>query len=141
MDTLLSTDFGSESEDDNFNPAPAVGSDDDGAGESDVEETSKPRRNGTISTRQSPPRENYSDERVGEQGSAADGKSSNTGNVEGNQDEDEDDNDGEKGDAPAGALRMDGARDDDDEEDEDDDEDDDDAVFVSLTMHFNIAHV
>ena len=38
---LLAEDFGSESEDDNFNPAPAEDSDNDAAGESDEEVNSR----------------------------------------------------------------------------------------------------
>ena len=52
MANLLDTDFGSESEDDNFNPAPAVGSDDEGQGDSDNEEAVKEKTNGTSAARQ-----------------------------------------------------------------------------------------
>ena len=38
MNTLLNTDFESESEDDNFNPAPAVNSDDEAGPGSDAED-------------------------------------------------------------------------------------------------------
>ena len=43
---LLNQDFGSESEDDNFNPAPADDSDNEAAGNSDDEVSPKPATNG-----------------------------------------------------------------------------------------------
>lgn len=49
--TVLDQDFGSESEDDNFNPAPADESDHEG--EADAEVTSKPTANGTERRRSS----------------------------------------------------------------------------------------
>ena len=44
--SLLEQDFGSESEDDNFNPAPAGDSDNDAAGESEDEANIKTKANG-----------------------------------------------------------------------------------------------
>ena len=130
MDTLLNTDFGSESEDDNFNPAPAVGSDDDGVEESDMEGLQKPKTNGTTYSRYSPTQEKHSDDGVEDQGSAKNGRTSNTMKSSKAEDEgaDDEDNEADVADEVKGVDRK---RDQNEEdEDEEDDEDDEDAVSV-----------
>jgi len=93
--TVLDQDFGSESEDDNFNPAPADESDNEG--EADTKVSSKVATNGTERRRSS----------GGDEGSPDNPR----GNVNGNHDD-------------HGNEDVDGAGDGDeeDEEDEDDDE-------------------
>ena len=130
MDTLLNTDFGSESEDDNFNPAPAVGSDDDGVEESDMDGLQKPKTNGTTYSRYSPTQEKHSDDGVEEQGSATNGRTSNTTKPSRAEHEGADDDDNEA-DVANEANGVHGTRDENDEdEDEEEDEDDEDDVSV-----------
>ena len=130
MDTLLNTDFGSESEDDNFNPAPAVGSDDEGVEEGDMEGSQKPKTNGTTYSRNSPSQGKHSDDGVEEQGSATNGRIGNTTKPSKAEDEGADDEDNEA-DVADEANGVNGKEDENDEdEDEEDDEDDEDDVSV-----------
>ena len=130
MDTLLNTDFGSESEDDNFNPAPAVGSDDDGVEESDMEGSQKLKTNGTTYSRYSPTQEKHSDDGIEEQGSAPNGRTSNIMKSSEAEDEGADDEDKEA-DVTDEVNGVHGRLDQNEEdEDEEDDEDDEDAVSV-----------
>ena len=52
--SLLEEDYGSESEDDNFNPAPVGNSDSDAAGDSDDETSVTTKTNGVQQRRRSP---------------------------------------------------------------------------------------
>jgi len=126
---LLDTDFGSESEDDNFNPAPAVGSDDEGLDGSDVEEVVKPKLNGATSSRNL-------NESNGHQSNGASAQS--RGGAYGDLNADEEDD--EDGDADNTNGNLDGGPDDEEEEDDEDDEDEEDAVTVSLRQsHHELA--
>lgn len=114
---LLDQDFGSESEDDNFNPAPADDSDNEAAGDSDAEVSSKPTKNGADKRRRSIKEGNGDEE--GEEDTEATQPLNGTGlhsNVpRQNGEGEEDDND-------SGDEDIDGADDDEDEEDEEDEE-------------------
>lgn len=127
---LLDTDFGSESEDDNFNPAPAVGSDDEGLDASDGEEAVKPKSNGATSSRKL-------DESNGHQsnGTSVQIRSGANGDLDADEEDDED------GDADDADGNLDGGPDDEEEEEEDeDDEDEEDAVTVSTKqLHHELA--
>lgn len=124
---LLDTDFGSESEDDNFNPAPAVGSDDEGLDASDGEEVVKPKSNGATSSRKLDESNGHQSNRTSVQ---------NRSGANGDLDADEDDEDGDADDADG---NLDGGPDDEEEEDEDD-EDEEDAVTVSTKhLHHELA--
>ncbi|KAL8824622.1 MAG: hypothetical protein Q9191_004932 [Dirinaria sp. TL-2023a] len=101
--TLLDQDFGSESEDDNFNPAPADESDNEAGGDSDEGQRSKPTKDGNEQRRPS-----------AEHG----GRVTSPGN-------DPNAEDGDEGDDANGA---DDQVEDEDEDDEDEDEDEDDAI-------------
>lgn len=118
---LLDTDFGSESEDDSFNPAPAVGSDDEGLDASDVEQVVKPKVNGATSS-------HNLDEMNGHQSNGASAQS--RGGAYGDLDADEEDD--EDGDADNADGNLDGGPDDEEEDEDEDDEDEEDAVTVSL---------
>jgi transcription elongation factor SPT5 len=125
---LLDTDFGSESENDNFNPAPAVGSDDEGLDASDGEEVVKPKSNGATSSRKL-------DESNGHQsnGTSVQIRSGANGDLDADEEDDED------GDADDADGNLDGGPDDEEEEDEDD-EDEEDAVTVSIKQwHHELA--
>lgn len=116
---LLDQDFGSESEDDNFNPAPADDSDNEAAGGSNAEVNSKPAANGAEQKRQS----------TGENDDDEGGKDTKgIPPVKGNglqrngrresRDGEEDEEDPEE----SGGEDLNGADDDEDEEDEEDEE-------------------
>lgn len=107
---LLEQDFGSESEDDNFNPAPADESDNEAGGDSDTEPNSKPITNSTDRGRRS--------------------SAENTGRVKSPEHEpnveDEDEGDDVNG--------VGDQEDEDDDEDEDEEEDEDDAITVRCSV-------
>ena len=107
---LLEQDFGSESEDDNFNPAPADESDNEAGGDSETEPSSKPITSNIERGRRS------SAEHAGRVRSPEQEQ-----NVE---DEDEGDDLNGVGDQ----------EDEDDDEDEDEDEDEDDAITVRCSV-------
>ena len=135
MDTLLNPDFGSESEDDNFNPAPAVGSDDEDGGESDREDSRQPKTNGTTQSRYSPTQESHTGDGVEEQELATNGKTGSAANLPKAEDDEAEEDDEEDDEVEAEVARqangVSGKLDEDeDEEDEEDDEDDEDAVSV-----------
>ena len=117
---LLDADFGSESEDDNFNPAPAVGSDDERLEDSDAQKVAKLKMNGTTSSRSL-------DDNNGHRSSGASGQI----RVGDNGDLDVDEEDDEDGEADDVSGNLDG-RLEEDEEDEDDEDDEEDAVTVSM---------
>jgi len=117
---MLDADFGSESEDENFNPAPAVGSDDEGLEDSDAEEAVKPKANGATSVRNL----DSSNERQSN-GASAPIRGGDKRHHDAVEEDDED------GDADEIDGNLDGGPDDDEEEDEDD-EDEEDAITVSV---------
>lgn len=127
---LLDQDFGSESEDDNFNPAPADDSDNDAAGESDNEVTERPRTNGSEQTRRSTRDEGRNEDDQGDTSARPKEQHSNgrSGGIGGAAEDDdavgEDDDD----------IKANGAGEDDedDEEDEEDEDDEDEEVSVCL---------
>lgn len=130
MSNLLDADFGSESEDDNFNPAPAVGSDDEVPGDSDNEVTVNAHTNGNKTSRQ--PKNSDADEPIVEQSGGA----INNGTNGTNGDADDDGND----------LEADGLDDidngiDDEDEDEEDDEDDEEEGAVTVSLSRNSSRV
>ena len=116
---MLDTDFGSESEDDNFNPAPAVGSDDEGLEDSEADEVVKPKVNGATSARNLD----------GSNGHQSNGAAAQI-RGEDKEHNDVDEEDDEDGNADDIEGNLDGGADDEEEEDEDD-EDEEDAVTVS----------
>ena len=125
MANLLDTDFGSESEDDNFNPAPAVGSDDEGQGDSDNEEIVKQRTNGASTARQ-PTNQGRHAEGTNGSGNSTDkgpNRAANSGGLEANDEDEEDAVADELDDSLGGGI-------DDDEEEEEDEEED---VTVSVS--------
>ena len=100
--SLLEEDFGSESEDDNFNPAPLGNSDSDAAGDSEDESNVTTKTNGVQQRRRSP---------GGRTDGEADKETKENGlDVDAAGEEDEDD----------------------DEDDDGDDEDDEDAISVRV---------
>ena len=126
MANLLDTDFGSESEDDNFNPAPAVGSDDEAQGDSDNEEVVNQKPNGASAARQPSTQDRYAEGTNGS-GNSRDRGPNRAANFGGPEADDEDEED-------AVADEVDdnlGAGIDDDEEDEEDEEEEDVTVSVS----------
>ena len=100
--SLLEEDFGSESEDDNFNPAPLGNSDSDPAGDSEDETNVATKPNGVQQRRRS-------------SGGEVDGEANK--------------NTKENGLAVDGAGEE---EDDEEEDDDEDDEDDEDAISVRL---------
>ena len=134
MASFSNQDFGSESEEDDFNPAPAIDSDDEG----DVkpEEEATPAKLNSEPASRPIPREDYDDDdeeikpalvNGAEDGAEPDGDGDEELDGEANADGDE------------GAPRR-GNRDDDDEEDEDDEDDDEDEdeegdVQVGQCLH------
>ncbi len=114
---LLDQDFGSESEDDNFNPAPADDSDNEAAGASEAEVSSKLTKNGADKRRRSLREDNEDED--GEEDTEASppvkgmGLQSNGYAQNGKGEEDINESGGED---------IDGADDDEDEEDEEDEE-------------------
>ena len=133
---LLDADFGSESEDDNFNPAPADVSDNDAVGESDTENTAKhlggqgeqPRRAPQGDSHGVAVGEELDVRRGGEQSLPRSREENVSRNTNGNgQDVVEDYGENDTG---IGAGEGDDDEDDEDEEDEDE-EDDEEAVSVS----------
>lgn len=126
---LLEQDFGSESEDDNFNPAPAVDSDNDAAGESDNEVTERPRTNGSEQTKRSTREEGHNKDDEGAT-PARPKEQQGDGRSAGNKGDDDADAVGEDDDdtKPNGA----GEDNEDDEEDEEDEDDEDEEVSVCL---------
>lgn len=125
---LLDQDFGSESEDDNFNPAPADDSDNDAAGENDNAVTERPRTNGSEQTRRPTHNEGHNDEEdTMARPKELHGTGRGRGGGVGGEDNDavgEDDDDTK----PNGA----GGDDEDDEEDDEDEDDEDEEVSVCL---------
>lgn len=125
---LLDQDFGSESDDDNFNPAPADDSDNDAAGESDNEVTERPRMNGSEQTRRSARDEGHNAEGdIRARPTELHGTTRSGGGGVVGEDDDavgEDDDDTK----PNGA----GGDDEDDEEDDEEDDDEDEEVSVCL---------
>lgn len=131
---LLDADFGSESEDDNFNPAPADVSDNDAIGESDTEDPM--RSNGNTSEQTRPTIQGDGHERDDKHGAGV--KQHNDQSRR----ESRDDGDGAAmngthdvngdGENDAGVGDRDVDEEDEEEDDEDeDDEDDEEAVSVS----------
>ena len=129
MANLLDTDFGSESEGENFNPAPAVGSDDEDLAESDNEVTVRAKANGANSSRKSthPDVEEEDTGRPGAGGSIE--QTRGAGNRRA--DEELEDGEDEEGRANGHTKNTNGL--DEDDEDEDD-EDEEDAVKVNLAI-------
>lgn len=127
---LLGQDFGSESEDENFNPAPADESDNEAAGDSDAEVNIEPNSNG-VEPGQRPAKEQQSEDDIENKQGIADvrvtGQQSNGRGASSA-------GDGNEGDAnESGAEDLGGAlEDEEDDDDEDEDEDPDDAVSVGL---------
>ncbi len=125
---LLDQDFGSESEDENFNPAPADESDNEAAGDSDAEVSSKPTTNGAEQRRRST--RDGSEDEDGEDGLGATpsvkgkGLQSNGRRPSGEGAEDEEDGN------ESGGEDIEGADDDEDEEEEEDEE-----AVVCLRQH------
>lgn len=115
MASLLDQDFGSESEDDNFNPAPADESDNEVTrgpdGDVSIKRSGSERRGSSIGSIDSP-------ESLRKKSGAreANGHRSNRANAEEDAEDEEEVNGSD--------------RDDDDEEEEDDDEDEEEAVTV-----------
>ena len=131
MANLLDTDFGSESEGENFNPAPTVGSDDEDLGESDNEVTVRPKSNGANSSRKNtlPDVEEKDTGRPGVGGSMEQARGA--GNRRPDEELDDEDEEGGMNGHTKGANGL-----DDDDEDEDD-EDEEDAVKVGLARSSN----
>jgi len=124
---LLDADFGSESEDDNFNPAPADVSDNDAIGESDTEDAV--RSNGYPSEQPRPANQGVGherDEKHGEQSRRRSRDDGNSENVNGAHDVN---GDGETG-TGVGDRDVD---DEEEEEDEDEEDEDDDEEAVSVS--------
>ena len=114
---LLDQDFGSESEDDNFNPAPAEDSDNEAAGDSEAELSSKPTKNGAEQRRQSTVKDDEDGENTkGTPPVKGNGLQKNGRRGSGDGEEDEEDGD------ESGSEDLNGADYDDDEEDEEDEE-------------------
>ena len=116
---LLDQDFGSESEDDNFNPAPADDSDNEAAGDSDAEVSSKPVANGAEQKRQSTGKSHGGGDGEDTKGTPpvkGNGLQQNGRRESGEGEEDEEDLDESAGED------LNGADDDEDEEDEEDEE-------------------
>lgn len=134
--SLLEPDFESESEDDNFNPAPADVSDNDAIGESDTEDVVRP--GGTSSE---PPRRTIQgdghgrdeslDPGVKQNGELSRRRSRDDGSGENADDSHDVNGRGENG-TGIGDRDVD---DEDDEEDEDDEDDEDDEEAVSVGWH------
>jgi len=129
---LLDADFGSESEDDNFNPAPADVSDNDAIGESDTEDAV--RSNGHPSEQPQPTiqgdgRVEKNGPGVKQNGEQSRRRSRDDG---GSEDIDGARNVNGHGDNGTGAGDRDGD-DEEEEEDEDDEDDDDDEEAVSVS--------
>lgn len=121
--------FGSESEDDNFNPVPAEDSDNDAAGDS--EDGRNTGVNGNQKRRRSPAQpvsdeesEDDEDVRQGSPVGRVNGEQTNGSGSLGPKSEDEEDT------KKIGNGGLDGAIDEEDEEDEDEDEDDEEAISV-----------
>ncbi|MCJ1471740.1 transcription elongation factor spt5 [Lambiella insularis] len=165
MSNLLDADFGSESEDDNFNPAPAVGSDDEGLGDSDNEVAVSTDTHGNQKPRASIPHEidepvvgrrdrtinKGTNEDVDDEGddAAVDGPDENGNGLDDEDEEDEEDEDEE--DAVTGRPRKRARRDprnqfidieaevDDEDEADDDDEEGETAGFIAETHPDDLA--
>ena len=128
MANLLDTDFGSESEDDNFNPAPAMGSDDEGLGDSDIEENVNHTTNRANSSRQSEAQDLDNGDAARNGDTDITGQRGTSGVEDLNGDEEDDEEDGADGHKRNG----DGMDDEEEDEEDEEDEDDEDAVTVSL---------
>ena len=131
MANLLDADFGSESEGENFNPAPAVGSDDEDLAESDNEVTVRQKTNGANSSHNIT-RSDIEDDSAGRPGVGRStehtrGAGSRAAGEEPEDDEDEDGVPDESNEHTNGA-------DEEDEDEDEDDEDEEDAVKVNLTI-------
>lgn len=124
---LLDQDLGSDSEDDNFNPAPAVESDNDAAGNSDDDEGAIPRVNGDQDQRR-PSKQRVGDEQVDGTRVLSERANGRGAAVNGSgEPKEEDDEDAE----PKRLGGLDGAAEDDDEdEEEEDEEDEEEAISV-----------
>lgn len=125
---LLNQDFGSESEDDNFNPAPANDSDDDAAGDSDREVGKPTKPSGPQQRRRSSGQQSGNEE----DDEALPRVNGRQGNIHGSSGRGEEDDDDAKGDHIGGVDRE-GDEDEEEEEqeqEEDEDEDEEEAVSV-----------
>ena len=119
---LLAEDFGSESEDDNFNPAPAEDSDNDAAGESDEEVDSRVNAN-NLEQRRRPSEQEADVGKDDADGSLVNGRQTNGhGSRATANEKDEGSKESETGRLNGG----DEGGDPEDEEDEDDDEEEED---------------
>ena len=134
MANLLDTDFGSESEGENFNPAPAVGSDDEDLGESDNEVTVGSKLNGADSSRKNK-HPVVADDDTGRPGAGGPIEQPR-GAVNPQAHEELEDDEDEEGGANGRNTNPNGL--DDDDEDEDD-EDEEDAVKVNLAILFDFV--
>ena len=126
---LLDADFGSESEDDNFNPAPASESDNEGAGDSNDELSSKQNGNDTDQRRRTSGDERNRSKDHG----PTKGTSQRNGNLASGQIGDEADENGDAALDGSDAENGNGAAgDEEDDEDEDDDDDEDEEEDISV---------
>ncbi len=134
---LLDADFGSESEDDNFNPPPADVSDNDAAGDSDAEGTVKSREDPNEQSRRSMFQDGYDGDEDGvskkRQDEEQNRRRSRDVKVNGNVEEDAQDIVGVYGENGVG----DG--DEDEEDDEEDEDEDEEAVSVSWVSAWAFA--
>ena len=128
---FLNQDFGPESEDENFNPAPGQESDNDALGDSDNEGDASGQVNGNRSSRRASEQRGSEEEVDGgriTKPTKGNERTTNGHNIQGEGDADE----SSKGRRVGG---LDGAGDDDedeDEEEEDEDEDDEEAISVGV---------
>ncbi len=138
---LLDQDFGSESEDDNFNPAPAEDSDNDAAGDSDEEINVKPNGNIVEQRRRPSGQQADEDEEDDAEGSPVNGRQSDRDGSRGSA-EVEDDGIRRTG---AGKLNTtEEGGDEDEDEDEEEEEDEEEAISVglwSLIVRLSPAHI
>ncbi|MCJ1282111.1 transcription elongation factor spt5 [Xylographa opegraphella] len=121
MANLLDTDFGSESEGESFNPAPAVGSDDEDLGESDNEVADRSKSNGANSSHKNINQDVEEEDggRAGAEGSIEQTRGVGTRRAEEELEDDED----EEADANGHNQNTNGLDDDDEDEDDEDEED------------------
>lgn len=134
--SLLEPDFESESEDDNFNPAPADVSDNDAIGESDTEDVGRPSGKPSEQPRRTIQGDGHGrDESLGpgvkQNGELSRSRSRDDGGGE-NADDTHHVNEHSEIGTGVGDRDVD---DEDDEEDEDDEDDEDDEEAVSVSWH------
>ena len=121
---LLDQGFGSESEDDNFNPAPAEDSENEAAGDSEAENHRNSKQNGThLQSRALAANDvkDEDDEDIRDSTEKVDGAERQNGPLEDEEGGDDDDVDGE-------------ARDEEEEEEDDDDDEDEEEVVSVRTL-------